>query len=117
MDNNKKKLDYTEIIFRQIDRCNFLFTKSMRSVYGGTSSAPDTYLAVHTLHSLVSQKFSKADKVAYYDKMMQLGLLYRSPESNFDYQKILLWYDILMFYISNSNLLPRERVSYETGVD
>lgn len=116
--NKKDKLDYSQVVFRQLDRVNMLLCNTNTGGYRSVA-INDSFSALNALESLVIYRLSDEIRKEYYEKKEK----YRINNMSLDYgagphfKTNFIWYNLLMNAINQSNLLPAKRESFETGDD
>lgn len=116
----KDRLDYSQIVFRQLDRIGLLMTQTQNQRIR-TTAIEDIFSSLNALEALVFFKLSLEDQNKYLAEKEVLNLRYvkigASAGRVITYEDNFVWFALIMKYLNKSNLLPKERVSYETGVD
>lgn len=115
--SNKDKLDYAQLVFRQVDRINMLMCQTNTGGYR-TAANNNTFQAICALEALIYHRLNKNQQKKYEESKHKLHILPHSVESSYTSpRQNHMWFGVLMGYINESNLLPAQRTSYETGGD
>jgi len=116
------ELDLPKVLFLQLNRINYLFS----SFYSGDPRSALTtehlmrtniFGAISVIEPIIINNLSKNESEEYYDeknKIIKIKTTVR-PESTINYMSLINWHSLLNQYLFKTNLLPKKRVSYETG--
>jgi hypothetical protein len=118
---NRDKLDYSNVIFIQLDRINNLFSQVEINERRGEIVAENTsklFSAIKSLDLMIKYKIPEKIREEYEKEKQEkyinkLNIWTYGIEMNVCCQYL----DLVMKYIFKTNLLPKERTSYQTGDD
>jgi len=119
----REKLDYSDIIFRQLDRINELFSEADinsdklgdRVICLGSGKI---YNAIACLDAMIRFKLTPEDRenMKKTKEECKISSIVAWQDS-IEHQVNFTYLNIVMDYIFKSGLLPAERTSYSTGGD
>jgi hypothetical protein len=118
--SKRDKLDYAEIIFRQMNRVSELFCEIVVPFGDGGKNysmpAKNCFGGIVALESLIKYKLPQDVREKFLEGKIKIGLKKFNIGSD-DTTGLInqAYFDLVMEYIFKSNLLPSERSSYKTG--
>jgi hypothetical protein len=124
MSGKFNELDLPKVLFLQLNRINYLFSE----FYSGdprSAMATDHLMRINIFGAIsviepiiVSNLSEKHSKEYSEEKTKTIKLIPNNkPEGSCTYMSLINWYSLLTQYLFKTNLLPKKRVSYQTGDD
>lgn len=122
--SKRDKLDYKQLVGLQVERVNQCFADTYQVCDGGggiqyASKAGNAFASLKVLESFVVPKFRKEARTKYLAERARLGFdeVEFGTSEGADFDKILKYYELLMKYLDDSDLLPGTRETFSSGRD